>query len=597
MNPIAVFDLETDPFEFGHIVEPFLSGYYDGSKFVTIWDEQLCIARSVAMLAKQEPKTIFIHNGGKFDIFVSDPGPAGKCLIDHFTGELTIINGRIGLATLGEHEVRDSFMIMPFPLADYKKDPIDYQKFRKSERNKHRQEITEYLRGDCVYLFELCSKFVELFGDKLTVGSAALTQLKKHHSFTRATVHFDQLFRKKYFHGGRNQCFETGIIEARLKLYDVNSMYPFVMATELHPCGTNASISDRIESDTIFLDVEGWNHGGLASRKPTGGLDFTSTYGTYHTTLAEYHAAMATNSFRTKRIHRTIGITNRTAFDSFVAFAFDSRALAKTCGDTSADLLWKYVANSAYGKFAQDPANYLDFTVTKIDDERPAEQCPHCKGLRICEQRGCFDCELLRDGAIRDDCEYCRRSGYKWTMAFQHDRYIVWSAQLLQHHYNNITVGASITGYARAHLLRGISNSTRPIYCDTDSLLCESMRAGPRTKLDNDQLGAWKVEVECDVAAICGKKLYALFVYDKPNLTDKQRRKNPDILNPVSFKGRTMYCVKKAHKGARLTGEQILRIAQGETIEYRNPVPGYKIDGRHKFIKRNIQRTAGININ
>ena len=84
--------------------------------------------------------------------------------------------------------------------------------------------------------------------------------------------------------------------------------------------------------------------------------------------------------------------------------------------------------------------------------------------------------------------------------------------------------------------------------------------------MDASTLGAWKTEAEGDLVAICGKKLYAVFADG--------------------------VCIKKAHKGARLTGEEILRIAKGGTIVYNNPAPAFKLDGSTVFTSRTIRSTA-----
>ena len=63
---IAVGDLETDPFEYGSIVRPFVAGFYDGSTFDHIWSDD-CIPLSLRYLESiKEPTVFYFHNGGKF---------------------------------------------------------------------------------------------------------------------------------------------------------------------------------------------------------------------------------------------------------------------------------------------------------------------------------------------------------------------------------------------------------------------------------------------------------------------------------------------------------------------------------------------------
>jgi hypothetical protein len=138
--------------------------------------------------------------------------------------------------------------------------------------------------------------------------------------------------------------------------------------------------------------------------------------------------------------------------------------------------------------------------------------------------------------------------------------------------FYNIATAASITGAARANLLRNLSIAKRPIYCDTDSILCEDFNG----YLHDTELGAWKIEATGNLAAIAGKKLYALFGDNK--------------------------VLKKASKGCKLTGEQILSIASGAEISYRNPVPSFHLHRKGKlllgdigsadFITRTIRQTG-----
>jgi hypothetical protein len=479
---------------------------------------------------------VFAHNGGKFDIWY---------LLPYLTpGTVKIIHGRIVSAMLGIHELRDSFAIMPFALDKYNKVKIDYEKFRSKVREQYKDEIMSYLRMDCVYLWELCDAFIREFGNKLTIGSASQKQLKTFHTFKCGNENFDGQFRKDFYFGGRNQVFESGILTGDWKVYDVNSMYPHVMRDYLHPVGTGVEVDKRINRRTCFVVAEGENYGAFPVRDPkTGGLDFTVPRGTFHTTIHEWNAAEDTGCFKPRRIIKTYGFTDRATFGEFVDHFYNKRQKAIHDNDGRGKLFYKYVLNSAYGKFAQNPDNYFDWQITS-GKQRPTDW---------------HDCGK--------ECEPdCSRA---WTPAYTHDSYVIWQRPTQMHHYYNVATGASITGAARSVLLRGIHAATRPIYCDTDSIICENL-AG--VTIDAELLGAWKLEANCSLAAICGKKLYALFTASE---------------NPTNET-----CVKKAHKGARLTGMEILRIARGSTLDTCNPVPAFHFDGTATFTKRRIRKTA-----
>ena len=132
-------------------------------------------------------------------------------------------------------EFRDSYAIMPFALSKYKKKEINIQKLSKEQREKNKEEILSYLEGDCVYLWELCMEFTREFGEYLTIASAAFHQLSMLHSFDKMPQSQDVEIRSLFYFGGRVECFQKGIIKQPCNIYDVNSMYPFVMKKCWHP--------------------------------------------------------------------------------------------------------------------------------------------------------------------------------------------------------------------------------------------------------------------------------------------------------------------------------------------------------------------------
>jgi hypothetical protein len=150
-----------------------------------------------------------------------------------------------------------------------------------------------------------------------------------------------------------------------------------------------------------------------------------------------------------------------------------------------------------------------------------------------------------------------------WVLAHENMGYTIWEKPANRKYFLNVATAASITGAARSTLLRGLSKAKDIVYCDTDSIICSAMDC----EVSETELGAWKLEGEGVSAAIAGKKMYAIF--------------------DASGK-----CIKQASKGARLKPEQIINVATGDTVEYENPVPAFKLDGIHKFTKRRIKATG-----
>jgi len=568
MRAINTGDFETDPFAFRVVVKPFVAGFYNGTEFTSFWNMK-CISQLLEFMDHQPPSYTYFHNGGKFDFLLG--------MLEHARGPVKIINGRVVEMTIGQHIYRDSFAILPVPLKAYDKDDIDYQKLRRSCREKHREEIIKYLRKDCVSLHELVSAFISELGNRLTIAGASMNQLKKFHEFETGNETYDSKFRKDFYRGGRVQCFQTGVIKQPLKIYDENSAYPAAMKNYLHPVGTECHVSDRIEDDTCFLTVEGRNMGAFPQKAPDGSLTFTSKSGIFHTTIHEWHAALDTGTFEPKRIIETIGFQNRINFAEFITHFWDKRVKAKLDLDRIHDIFYKLVPNSSYGRFAINPENFYEYRIEPIN-RFLADLCPVCKGV-------CSGCgESITESACEcntEECHWCEGYGTAWIRAhIREGKYVIWRQPSMRKNYCNIATGASITGAARAMLLRGLAGAVNPIYCDTDSIICESLSG---VVLSDTELGAWKCEGSGDAAAIAGKKLYAIFAKEKP--VTKPGAPEPE-------KTTLGYVVKKAHKGAKATGQEIIRAARGGVIETRSPVPAFKLNGAIQWTTRRLRRTG-----
>lgn len=523
---IAVLDTETDPFEHGLVVKPFCLGFDTGDRYVDFWGDD-CVKQFfdylATLTAEGEEFIIYAHNGGKFDFYF---------LLDYLDPDQSplIMGGRIVKAYFAGQEFRDSFAIIPQALSSYQKDSIDYANFTRDKREKYRGEILRYMRSDCAYTLDLIKGFHDLFGDKLTVASAALPMLHSFHGFQRfRSDALDERFRA-YYYGGRNQCFETGILRDNWRVYDRNSMYPAVMRDDLHPISTGFDLQTDIDNRTDFACIEAINDNCLPVRAEDGSLDFTVKRGTFHATIHEIRAGLDTGTLQILKVKHAWAFHRKASFEEFVETFYSKRLAAKAEGDKIRDILYKLCLNSAYGKFALNPRKFKQWTFT-IDEPPSPLAGPDCP-----------------DG---------------WSLHSQSGTLFIWSRPAPRKNgFYNVATAASITGAARANLHRNLALAVRPVYCDTDSIICRGFRGD----LEETALGGWKLEATGDCVAIGGKKLYAVF--------NEQE------------------AIKQASKGVRLTALDIMRVCQGETILHQNPVPNFKLDGSAEFVSRNISKTG-----
>lgn len=520
---LATLDLETDPFKVGRAVKPFAAGFYCEEFYQEFWGDD-CAERVAEYICDLPHKyMIFAHNGGKFDFFL---------LLERglIAGPLKIINYRITRCHLGRHQLRDSFSILPVPLAEFRKSKIDYKLMERPVRNHHKSKILKYLKDDCRDLFEFVAEFITDHGCHLTIGSAAIRELREFHPFEYQRASHDEKFRP-YFHGGRCEAFQTGIHHGDFHVYDVNSMYPYVMSSYQHPTG-----SEYVETTwqwavehpewPAFVHFTAWNNGAFLTRTPDG-LDFNMEHGEFFLPAWELHAALRHGLCAIEKIHTVNRPLETISFGEYVAHYSKRKRLAKAQKDKAREIFAKLFLNSAYGKFAQNPCNFYVW-------------------------------ELFQEG---DDELYDGWPVAPWEMALSRPPYVIARKPATARQYFDVATAASITGAARAILLDALHRSKGVLYCDTDSIICESMPC----RKHPTRLGYWKDETPQGVtrAAIAGKKTYAV------------------------WNGRKV--VKTASKGVQITARDVLDICNGKTVLWEKDAPTFSLlHPEQRFLSRKI---------
>jgi len=569
---IAILDMETDPFDkVGQTrIHPFLAVLYsDDFEPVVIWEEHFdtfthLLCKAIEALPGEY--TIYAHNGGRFDFMF---------LIHKMRGEISFKGRGIMDARIGRHHLRDSFHLIPERLAAYQKDAFDYKKLYKNKRRQHRDEIIRYCINDCRYLLDLVKKFIGDFGLKLSIGQAAMCELKKHYEVEKFTDGWDA-FVRQYFFGGRVECIRgRGTFEGPFKLVDVNSMYPYVMANYQHPIGgfTDYHLRAGIpQNDTVFVDVTCHNRGALIGRTSQGETTANIPHGRFMTTIWEFETALKYNLISNVQVHYSLDCKKRSDFSMFVVPLYEKRIalkqfmneLRKSGQELSQafieakkdDMFYKFLLNNGYGKFAQNPRRFKEHYITDSNELPPDAWFKSMKHLHE-DERAKY---LLPE--------------------FESDLYWIWSKPAPSFTFNNVGTAASITGASRAVLLEALRLVRDPIYCDTDSIIC---RDTGRLELDKSKLGAWDLEDEFKRVVITGKKLYAV-EHMKPKV-----RSAEDLERGLS----PLYTVKS--KGTSgLDWKDMLKMNDGASVEKTNPGPTLTRRGEQFYLTRAIRATAPI---
>lgn len=537
---IAVLDMETDPFNNSdqEIIYPFCACLYSHHfDPVIIWNEnhdEFIQEVFEAIQKLPEKYTIYAHNGGKFDWMF---------LVHRLRGKVQFKGRGIMSAKIGGHELRDSFHIIPEKLAIYHKEEFDYTKMHRGKRNKYKDEIIKYLISDCEYLLEIVQAFVDKFGMKLSIGQAAMFEIKKNYDVKKIGENTDKSLRE-YFFGGRVECLQgRGLFKGDYKTYDVNSMYPYVMANFLHPIGCDYIKRRRggISKNTVFLEIRCRNFGAFVRRNKNNETSALEKYGIFKTTIWEFETACDLNLIDNVEILSVIDCNERENFSKFVNPLYDQRQKTKAILKSTEkytkkyfetkreDLFLKLLLNNGFGKFAQNPRKYKDSYITDAESEPPDGYEDYPIPF--------FDCPI----------------------------YQIWQKPSKIRRYNNVGTAASITGAARALLMRGINFAENPIYCDTDSIICKKLHG---FDLDPIKLGSWDIEDEYSQVIICGKKLYAGKLAENNN--DKIRAKGVSGLVWGDFE----------------------KMLNDESIEWTSPAPTLTKTGKQFYLTRNIRATA-----
>ena len=524
---IWAVDCETDPFKKRRIPRPFIWGAYNGIEY-----HEFSNADDLVHFFYDRPCLVYAHNGGRFD---------WHYLLGYLEAysDVLIIAGRLAKFKIGEAEYRDSWNLLPMPLkAGGAKFEIDYSILELENRDvpSNRVLIRERLRTDCLYLFQMLERFISEFGLHLTFPTASMAAWAKLAKVEKPETNseFYETIAPYYF-GGRVECFESGIIERPLKMFDINSAYSYAMLSQ-HPYGETiyeqTTLPDsKAAIERSFITLRADACGSLPFRADGMGLEFPNDGESrlFNVTGWEFLASLETGSLRRYRVDRVLRLPTAIDFSGYMDHFYRMKVEAKEQGDVARYEFAKRFLCSLYGKFGSNPDEYQEY---KLIPPRYIDAAEESEGYLYCADLGKF--------------ALCARPLSEAKKRFY-----------------NVAVAASITGYVRAYLYRAIKNAKGVVYCDTDCIVASDF---PGVATDPTKLGSWKHEADIDFAAVAGKKLYAF--------------------RTTAGKWKT------ASKGVKLSAEEIVRIARGEVVEFEPEVPQYSMKRGIHFVPRKIRKTA-----
>lgn len=513
------------------------------------------------ILSLKKAHIVYFHNGGNFDFhFLLEFLPVDDC-------EFLTMGKRIVQIKLPNGcELRDSYAIIPKKLAAFEKDEIDYKKFEKPVREKHKTEILKYLVSDIKNTLKMVVEFWQRYPGELTLASSIFKLMKEKFGYSpgRSPEAYDVKFRP-YFFGGRVQFWKLGEIKGKYKVVDINSAYPWAMTRD-HWYGFAGEAMSKLPKkgmEQCLITVECKANGCFPVRQKNGSIHYPTVNGRFDVTGWELKTAMDLKLVSEVKVIICYRPKEVKSMREFAETFYEQKLKAKLAGDKEEEFFRKIGLNAGYGKLALNPMRFKEVKVTTIydkpiyfddDGKKISESKAESIGQPLWEN--CWDDE---DRGL----SFWQRSSYREGI----DKFV------------NVATAASITGCVRAKLMRSIHACGGAMYCDTDSLITSDVSQ----LVLSDRLGDWKLELTIDSNVkknlrkkvdhdcglwIAGKKVYAAYG-EKPNHE---------------------FDWKHASKGVKFSPERIISVANGKKETKVFDAPTFSLFSPPKFVTREIVR-------
>lgn len=446
-------------------------GFCDGEKYL----EFRSLKKFFNFLEEnQEVETIFAHFGGKFDFLflLEEVMKHEKYKIESIIPRgSSILSFDVHLRPGRHYIFRDSSALLPFSLksvtenfgVENKKGEWDH-----SKTNGYSKELGEYLKSDCLGLFESLEKFyswplIEKAGPASTLAGQAIRVLRTYldDELWGLGSNASDFCRLAYL-GGRTEIFRPFCEKGPLYEYDVNSLYPFVMRNNIFPIGGGYFTYDFEKSKlgiyhasistppNIHIPVLGVLRDGKFIF-PVGHFDG-------HWTSAELNYAESLG-YKIKILKGYVFENSQTLFKDFIDDLYNIRLLSPK--NSVADIIAKLLMNSSYGRFGMN-----------LEKENV--------GFEIKERS--IEYQLLKIGNRNVQL-------YKEPTTLKT--------------FSHVAIAAFVTSYARIHMHKLFGHLGDDLfYTDTDSIFTT------RKLEHSSSLGDLKFESEFDSAVFLLPKTY-----------------------------------------------------------------------------------------
>lgn len=484
------FDMETDGFNgktlYIHAVsDDYDCGFLNEEEFL----------KFILFVAKRKKKVIFVaHNGGDFDFVRLFP-----YLLKYFgkPKKIISIHGKLAYFEYKFKECKiafkDSYLLIPVALAKFDKlFELNVSKEKIDNISNLSQtdfeKVKSYCRTDCIVLMQGFKRYQEylnqIFQEKtnlqktLTLPSVAFNYFKKVSKYKIPNIH-SMLFKKAYT-GGRTEIFRMWY-NKKFYVYDVNSMYPFVMKNFVYPTG-------KLTISSPDISKEGFSIIRIYSQKynyiPYLFYKDEITKKLYFPVYDTPETVIRTNVEvrRLKSLGYDFDVLKSYVSEesdylfNFIEDMFELRKKLKEEGKIGLSEVLKLIMNSIYGKFGQNKKR-----------------------------------EVIWFG---DDFSMNTKRCFKLANEYY---FFNSSEKFMSSIFSNLAIASYITAYARNHLYDILLKSDKPLYTDTDA----SFSTVPLP--EGNKLGELKLEAVGYNFVAIQPKVYAYLKEDTNNLVLKAK--------------------------------------------------------------------------
>jgi len=310
-------------------------------------------------------------------------------------------------------------------------------------------------------------------------------------------------FERLSYHGGRTEAFYIGeLLKDSVRVYDINSMYPFVMRNNYFPTYCKYSykklklrkLKRIVKYFCVIAMVKIKTNEPVYPTRYNNRLVFP--VGTFVTVLTTPEIIYALKHRHIKKVYKTVVYSKDIIFKQYVDFFYAEKKRYKDEGNKPYATLTKLFLNSLYGKFAQ--RGYDQNVCVNYDTGMEKRE-------RIID---------LETGRIA------------WKIDLINTTIVDGEGKQPTHTFTSIS--AHVTAYSRIYLWEIIKKAgiKNVYYCDTDSIFTNKKgEKRIRSLIHETKLGMLKLEKKPHGLRIFGLKDYII----DGNATLKGIRKNATI--------------------------------------------------------------------